>query len=203
MVQNLESPWLSGRVDSPGRGWGRDPSGGGGTPDFKFQGWLNGGKNQNPKKSQDQNLTPKKSHTEFPSHKNFQKAETVAEQVWFYLWNYVAGHTWELSQSSDCFEYPKESLLKPSYPQKILAKIFQPQKSQIENFKCQNILRSSLSLKIWSTPPWGEGIFTFAVGIKCHKGLLRPVVSTNFFCCCICLSFVFRCIALRSGWLKT
>ena len=29
---------------------------------------------QNPKKSLDQNFTPKISHTEFPSHKNFQKA---------------------------------------------------------------------------------------------------------------------------------
>ena len=34
----------------------------------------NGGKNQNPKNSLDQNLTPKKYHAEFPSHKNFQKA---------------------------------------------------------------------------------------------------------------------------------
>ena len=31
----------------------------GGTLDFKWQGQLNGGKNQNPKKSLDQNLTPK------------------------------------------------------------------------------------------------------------------------------------------------
>ena len=31
----------------------------GGTPDFKWQRRLNGGKNQNPKKSPDQNLTPK------------------------------------------------------------------------------------------------------------------------------------------------
>ena len=45
------------------------------TPDFKWQGWSNGGKNQNPKKSLDQNLSPKKSHAEFPSHnKNFQEA---------------------------------------------------------------------------------------------------------------------------------
>ena len=45
------------------------------TLDFKWQGWSNGGKNQNPKKSLDQNLSPKKSHAEFPSHnKNFQKA---------------------------------------------------------------------------------------------------------------------------------
>ena len=36
--------------------------------------WLNEGKKQNPQKSLDQNLTPKKSHAEFPSHKNFQKA---------------------------------------------------------------------------------------------------------------------------------
>ena len=35
------------------------------TPDWR----LNGGKNQNPKKSLDQNLTPQKSHAEFPSHK--------------------------------------------------------------------------------------------------------------------------------------
>ena len=34
----------------------------------------NGGKNQNPKNSLVQNLTPKKYHAEFPSHKNFQKA---------------------------------------------------------------------------------------------------------------------------------
>ena len=42
----------------------------GGTLDFKWQGWLNGGKNQNPKKSQDQNLTLQKPHAELMSHKN-------------------------------------------------------------------------------------------------------------------------------------
>ena len=46
-----------------------------GTQYFKWQGWSNGGKNQNPKKSLDQNLPLKKSHAEFPSHnKNFQEA---------------------------------------------------------------------------------------------------------------------------------
>ena len=45
-----------------------------GTLDFKWQGWSNGGKNQNPKKSLDQNLASKQSHAKFPSHKNFQKA---------------------------------------------------------------------------------------------------------------------------------
>ena len=49
----------------------------GGTPDFKWWGWLNGGKNQTqkkiprasketPKKSLDQNLSPQKSLAEFP-----------------------------------------------------------------------------------------------------------------------------------------
>ena len=44
------------------------------TPDFRWQGCSNVGKNQNPKKFLDQNLTPKKSHAEIPSHKKFQKA---------------------------------------------------------------------------------------------------------------------------------
>ena len=63
----------------------------GGTLDLKWQGWSIAGKNQNPKKSLDQNLTPKKSHTEFPSRKNFQKAETGTEQVWFY---FIHGNAW-------------------------------------------------------------------------------------------------------------
>ena len=53
----------------------------GGILDFKWQGWSNGGKNQNPKtsvglptkpqKSLDQKLTPQKSHVRFPSLKHF------------------------------------------------------------------------------------------------------------------------------------
>ena len=44
------------------------------TPNFKWWRWLNGGKNQNLEKSQEQKLAPKKSHVEFPSLKNCQKA---------------------------------------------------------------------------------------------------------------------------------
>ena len=51
-----------------------------------------------------QNFTPKKSHAEFPSHKNFQKALKKHEK-----WKHQ-------------FDYPK------SYPQKILTKIFSPKK---------------------------------------------------------------------------
>ena len=51
------------------------------------------------------------------------------------------------------FEYPKKSLLKSSYPQKILAEIFLPPKNpEIENCKPPKILRSSLSLEIRRTP---------------------------------------------------
>ena len=51
------------------RGCNRGGRGGGDTPDFKWQGWSNGAKNQNPKKALDRNLTLKNSHAEFPSHK--------------------------------------------------------------------------------------------------------------------------------------
>ena len=50
------------------------PCPGRGILDFKWQGWWNGAKIKTPKKSLDQNLAPKKSHAEFPSLKNFQKA---------------------------------------------------------------------------------------------------------------------------------
>ena len=47
------------------------------------------GKNQNPKKSLDQNLASKQSHAKFPSHKNFQKAlrcfDTVSQRPYRYF----------------------------------------------------------------------------------------------------------------------
>ena len=43
------------------------------------------GQNQNPKKTLDQNLTPKKFLAEFPSHNSFQKAETVEKQVLYFI----------------------------------------------------------------------------------------------------------------------
>ena len=52
-----------------------------------------------------------------------------------------------------CFEYPKKSLLKSSRPKKILAKFSNPKYPGIEDFKPKNILRSSLSFEIRSTPP--------------------------------------------------
>ena len=81
----------------------------GGPLDFKWQGWSNGGKNQNPKKSLYQNLTPQKSETEFPNHKNFPES--------------IKWYNTKIGPFS--FEHPKKSLLKIKLvPQKILAKIF-------------------------------------------------------------------------------
>ena len=114
------------------------PQGVEGTPDFKLQGWSNGGKNQNPKKYLDQNLIPKKSHADFPSHKNFQSNTYYTARI---RRNY--------HESSDCFEYPKKFLLKSSYP-----KFSYPNKipkSKIPN--PQKILRSSLNLKSGAPPP--------------------------------------------------
>ena len=98
------------------------------------------GLKQNPKNSLDQNLTPKKSHTEFPSHKNFQR-------------NYAAQIRGNYHESSDCFESPKKSLLKSSYPKNNLPKFSYPKKSRNRNFQTPKILRSSLSLQIRSTLP--------------------------------------------------
>ena len=73
--------------------------------------------------------------------------------VLLYSRNYAAGRTRELSRSSDCFEYPNKSLLKPSYPKKNLPKNFPTQKNpKIENFKHKKFVRSSLSLE-YPPPP--------------------------------------------------
>ena len=71
-----------------------------------------------------QNFTSKKSHAEFPSHKNFQKALKK---------NTKNGNISLNTQKAT------------------------PQNPEMENFKPPKILRSSLSLKIRSTPLWGQG----------------------------------------------
>ena len=71
-----------------------------------------------------------------------------------YLRNYAAGIHRNCHKSSDCFaEYPKKSLLKSSYPKKYMPKFSFPKRSWNQEFKPQKILWSSLSLKIWGTPP--------------------------------------------------
>ena len=104
----------------------------GGTSDFKWQGLLNGGKNQNPPKFLDQNLTPKKFHAQFLSHKNFQKVQkwynmknrNVSNGVFVFVYSYAAGIWGNYHESSDCFEYPPKNLYLNQATKKILAKIF-------------------------------------------------------------------------------
>ena len=77
-----------------------------------------GQKSKPPKNPLDQQLTPKKSHAEFPNHNNFQKAETSL--VLLYSWNYATGRTRELLRIfrllSSC---PKKYLPKFSYSKKV------------------------------------------------------------------------------------
>ena len=85
---------------------------------FQVTGMIEWGQKSNPKKSLDQNLTSKQSHAEFPNHK-ISRGTTPPK-------------------SSDCFEYPKKSLLQSSYPKKYLPKmkLLLPKKShKLKNFK--------------------------------------------------------------------
>ena len=72
----------------------------------------------------DQNLTPKKSNAEFPSHQKFP------ESIKWY--NY--------DKSSNCFEYHQKNLLKSSYQKKYLLKFSYLKNPKIENIKPQKIL---------------------------------------------------------------
>ena len=98
---------------------------------------------QNPKNFLDQKLTPKKCHDEFPNLQNSQRAvedithNKKGSQDMRVLPRY--------HESSDCFEYPKKSLLKSSHPK---------QNPGIENFKTPpKIVQSSPSLELRSIPP--------------------------------------------------
>ena len=55
-------------------------------------------------------------------------------------------------ESSDCFEYPKKSLLKSSYPKNTCQNFPTPKNPIIKIVKPKKIFQSSLSLEIWSTP---------------------------------------------------
>ena len=70
----------------------------------------------------DQNLTPKKSDAEFPSHQKFP------ESIKWY------------DKSSNCFEYHQKILLKSSYQKKNLLKFSYLKNPNIENIKPQKIL---------------------------------------------------------------
>ena len=135
VINNIIGLW----VESLQKPYSKLPRGS--TPDFKWQVWSNGGKNQNPKKSLDQNLTPKKSHAEY----------FLAIRI--YSRNYMTGIRSNYHKSSDCFEYPKKSLLKSSYPPNYLSNFSTLKKSHNWKFQTPKILQSSLLLEIRTTHP--------------------------------------------------
>ena len=108
---------------------------------------------QNSKKSLDQNLTPKKSHAEFPSHKNFQKAlNDITRRIEILVFN---------TQKTPYFNQAT---------QEILAKIFQPKKLQKSKFSTpQKSFDHSCHLKSGAPPPRPAG-----VRLSCMKLAFRP-----------------------------
>ena len=86
---------------------------------------------------------------------------------------------------SDCFEYPKQSLLKASHPQKNTCQIFLPKKipkSKISNPK--NSLDHPRHLKSGvPPPPLVQGILHpeyFLKNVNCEIRLLVSLSSTHF-----------------------
>ena len=117
--------------------------GGGDTPDFKWYGWSNRDKNRNqknpkgfkqtPPKSLDQNLTPEKSHAYFRAIKISRTQRQSQNSFVFILITKVSRGNYH--ESSDCFEYPRKSVVKSSYPKKFLTKFSYPKKSQNQKFQ--------------------------------------------------------------------
>ena len=98
------------------RGWVMMPptQGGGDAPDFKWRGWSNGGRNQNPKKSPCQKLTLK---NPIP---NFLALKILKSIKWYNMKNinirsqilclFIHHTIWRYHESSYCFMYPKKYL---------------------------------------------------------------------------------------------
>ena len=114
----------------------------GGTSDFKWRGWSNGGKNQNPQKNphgvwQNQpipgpKINPKKSHTEFLSLQNFQKVlndiTCALCLVVFYSQNHAVEIHRHYHEPSYCIEYRKK-------PKTHLPNFATQKHPGVENFK--------------------------------------------------------------------
>ena len=130
-----------------GRGLGEGAT----VPELKWRRWSNGRKNQNSKKSLGLPTKPKKIPCRVSEPWKFPKTIKRYNMLYFFwlyfkVQNYEAGIRGHYRESSDCFEYPKKSLLKSSHPKTILAQFSYPKNSQIENFKPPKIFRSSLLL---------------------------------------------------------
>ena len=136
---------------------------------FQVTRMIEWGQKSKPKKIPGPNFNPQKSHAKFLSHKNFQKAETVAKQVWFYT--LFAKLTWpgmcgNYHESSDSFQYPPKSLLKSGYSS-------YPEKSQ----------NQTVLLEIWSTvcTPPGPITSTFCISdSERHAGEVLKTLKFHY-----------------------
>ena len=127
----------------------------GGTLDFKWQGWSNVGKTQNPENSLG---LPTKPNTITGAKKTFE-IECLCLFLHHTIWSY---HTRALPRILRLFWWPpknpylnqatqKKSFLKSSRPKKYLTNFPTQKNPGNENFKPQKILRLSLSLEIRRT----------------------------------------------------
>lgn len=96
---------------------------------------LMGAKIITPQTPWTKNLTPKKSHSEFSSLKNFHRAK----QVWLYfihrfMWPGYMGATMNLHT---VLNTPQTPLLKSHHPKKFPAKVSYPKKSWHRKFQTQ------------------------------------------------------------------
>ena len=148
--------------------------GGGGTPDFKWQGWSNGGQKSKPKKFLGSNIKPHK----IP----FQISEAKFGGI-FFLENYAAA-----TNLQNVLNTRKIPTYLNQSTQENTCQIFLPKKnSRIETFKSKRILWSSPSLEIRSNLPplvyystWGTTMVT-----ACSAAEARyfpcPFLSCSFF----------------------
>ena len=149
----------------------------GSSPDFnKWQGCSNRGKSQTPPKSLDQNSTPKKSHAEIPSHKNFQNAlnaiarkketlvlKNVVPRALFPGFGGGAGKPGKSALGTRLsFEYLKKPLLRSSYPKNYLPNFCYPKKSRNPEFQTQKN-PSTISRVTWNSeyPHWAFARWNF------------------------------------------
>ena len=104
---------------------------------------------------------------------NYRKTSLVV----LYLQNYAAGIHGHYHQSSDCFDYPKISLLKSSHPKKYLTNFPTQKNPRIENFKLKKkSFDYSQHLKSRVPPPPPPGMY-------CHhdQRLLGNSSVTNLY----------------------
>ena len=77
--------------------------------------------------------------------------KSAAKQVWLYFIHRTARPGYA-GTSTDCFENPKNSLLKLNHPKNTCQIFLPPKNPGIKNLNAQKIPRSSPSLEIQSTP---------------------------------------------------